>query len=117
MTARVLVAGIGNLYKSETLFLRGCWPWTRVGDLDDMAGVVRLARRLLSANLHVPEQATTGNTGRGWEHWVYGRGGRPCRRCATPVQVSGQGPPPHARLTYWCPHCQPVPSRRPAAAG
>ncbi|MEO8522567.1 MAG: zinc finger domain-containing protein, partial [Acidobacteriota bacterium] len=37
--------------------------------------------------------------------WVYGRARLPCRRCGTPIRVKAQGP--HARLTYWCPECQP----------
>jgi len=108
-----LLAGIGNLYKCETLFLRGRWPWARVGDVDDLAEVVRLARRLLSANKAVPEQSTTGETRRGREHWVYARAGRPCRRCGTPIAEAPQGPPAYARVTYWCPPCQPAPAAQP----
>ncbi len=103
-----LLAGIGNLYKCETLFLRGRWPWTPIAEVDDLAEVVRLARRLLTANKAVPEQSTTGDTRRGREHWVYGRAGRPCRRCGTPVAEAGQGSPAYARVTYLCPRCQPA---------
>jgi endonuclease-8 len=106
-----LLAGIGNLYKCETLFLRGRSPWTRVVDVHDLAEVVRLARRLLTANKAVPEQSTTGDTRRGREHWVYGRADRPCRRCGARIAAAEQGPPGYARLTFWCPRCQPGPAR------
>jgi endonuclease-8 len=102
------LAGIGNVYKVEVLFLRGLSPWTPVGEVPDLAGLVRLARRLLTANKDRWEQVTTGSTRRGEQHWVYERTGRPCRRCGTPVRGAEQPEPPWPpRLTYWCPHCQP----------
>jgi endonuclease-8 len=70
-----------------------------------MAG---LARRLLDANKDRPGHITTGNTHRGQEHWVYGRRGRPCRRCGTPIRAQDQGDGPQDRITYWCPSCQPA---------
>src|SRR5829696_1901110 len=107
-----LLAGIGNLYKSETLFLTGVWPWTPVRAVPDLPRVVATAHRLLLANRDHPEQSTTGSLRRGETHWVFERPGRPCRRCGTRVQVREQGPAhraEYARLTYWCPHCQPAP--------
>jgi endonuclease-8 len=80
------VAGIGNLYRSEVLFLRGVSPWTRVGEVGDLAAVVALARRLMLANRDRPEQVTTGSTRRGEQQWVHGRGGRPCRRCGARIR-------------------------------
>jgi endonuclease VIII len=106
------LAGIGNLYKSETLFLRGLYPWQPVGSIDDLEALVRLAARLLDANKGRTGQVTTGNPGRGQETWVYGRAGRPCRRCGTPVRSvrhAGQRADPEDRVTFWCPHCQPAP--------
>ena len=103
------LAGIGNLYKAETLFLRGVTPWTPVGDAGDLPAMVTLAQRLLHANREHFSQATTGDTRPGRQHWVFERGGRPCRRCGTAVRVAEQGEPERpgqARLTYWCPHCQ-----------
>jgi endonuclease-8 len=47
---------------------------------------------------------TTGSTAHGEGLWVYGRSGRPCRRCGTLVRSARQGK--LARLTYWCPRCQ-----------
>jgi endonuclease VIII len=50
---------------------------------------------------------TTGDTRRGRAHWVYGRAGRPCLRCGTPVRFRPATGRPYARETWWCPHCQP----------
>jgi len=102
------LAGIGNLYKAESLFLARLSPWRRVGDVPDLAGVVENARRLLTINRRHPAQVTTGINRRGQEHWVYERNGKPCRRCRTMVQVAKQGAAPFDRLTYWCPTCQPA---------
>jgi DNA-formamidopyrimidine glycosylase len=104
------LAGIGNIYKSEVLFLRGLDPWRAVGTIDDLEALVELARRLLDANKNRSGQiTTTGNPARGQETWVYGRPGRPCRRCGTPVRTARQADrhtDPQDRVTYWCPHCQ-----------
>jgi endonuclease-8 len=100
------LAGIGNLYRVETLFLRGITPWTAVGDVADLPAVVDLARRLMLANRDHVEQITTGSRKRGETHWVFERQGRPCRRCGTPIRSAEQGVPPYQRLTYWCPRCQ-----------
>ncbi|HEY1485138.1 MAG TPA: DNA-formamidopyrimidine glycosylase family protein, partial [Micromonosporaceae bacterium] len=80
------LAGIGNLYKSELLFLRGIHPWTRVGDIDDLTPVVALAQRLISSNVGRWTQTTTGSLRKGEETYVYGRPGRPCRRCGTLIR-------------------------------
>lgn len=101
------LAGIGNLYKSEVLFLRGLSPWTPVSDVADPNALVSLARRLLVANRDRWEQITTGDGRSGQEFYVYERTGRPCRRCGTRIASAEQGDPPPRRLTYWCPHCQP----------
>src|SRR2546423_5487712 len=96
------LAGIGNLYKAETLFLSGVSPWTPVGDVADLASVVRRARALLDANKRRWQQVTTGNTRKGEELYVFERPRLPCRRCGTPVSVAMQGAPSYDRLTYWC---------------
>ena len=101
------LAGIGNLYKAEVLFLRGVSPWRPVRDVPDLEGMAELARRLLEANKARIGQVTTGVWRRGEETWVYGRAGRPCRRCRTPVRSADQGGPADERVTFWCPHCQP----------
>jgi len=101
------VAGIGNVYKSEVAFVERLDPWAMVRAFDDaeLLAALRTARRLLQANVRGGSRVTTGSPGRGQGLWVYGRAGRPCRRCGTPIRVRRQGD--LARLTYWCPHCQP----------
>jgi endonuclease-8 len=101
------LAGIGNLYKVEVCFLHGVSPWTPVGGVRDLPRLVSRAQRLLASNRDEPAQVTTGDTRRGQQHWVYGRAGRPCRRCGTTVLVDGQGDPAYERVTFWCPRCQP----------
>ncbi|MFZ0120545.1 MAG: DNA-formamidopyrimidine glycosylase family protein [Pseudonocardiaceae bacterium] len=108
-----IMAGIGNLYKTEMCFLLGVPPWVPVDDIDADA-VVALARRLLLSNADRPEQSTTGELTRGRQHWVYERGGRPCRRCGERVIRCVQGVDAYARNTYYCPRCQPD---HPVAAG
>jgi endonuclease-8 len=101
------VAGIGTVYRAETLFLRGLHPWTPVHQVTDLHRLLQLTRRLMIANRENPGQVTTGDPRRGREHWVYGRAGEPCRRCGNPVRRASQGPTAEARVTYWCPTCQP----------
>jgi endonuclease-8 len=110
------LAGIGNVYKSEVLFVEGVDPFALVGDLDDaaLARIVARARELLLANVAPgagPERVTTGVARRGDGRpagptsWVYRRAGRPCRRCGTPIRSAPQGRD-LPRTTYWCPSCQ-----------
>jgi endonuclease VIII len=100
------LAGIGNLYKVESLFVLGVHPWARVADVPDLAALVERARTLMRANLQHPEQNTTGDPRRGRDHWVFGRTGKPCFRCRTPILLGEQGPPSQERATWWCPRCQ-----------
>lgn len=94
LNQRVL-AGIGNIWKSETLFCAGVDPFTRVADLDDaqLERIVDCAYKLLR---HSAEARST--------FAVYSRGGDPCRRCGSPIRYRKQGD--DARGTYWCPKCQ-----------
>jgi len=101
------LAGIGNLYKAETLFLERLSPWRHIADIDDLGAIVRRARRLLWINREHPWQVTTGVNRRGQEHWVFERAGLRCRRCGTAVGSARQGAAPYDRVTYWCPTCQP----------
>jgi endonuclease VIII len=101
------LAGIGNLYKSEVLFIEHVDPWTPVREVADLTRLVTSAQRLLRVNRDHPEQSTTGYPERGRQHWVYERAGEPCRRCRTPVRRAEQGVAPRTRSTYWCPTCQP----------
>jgi len=100
------LAGIGNMYKSEALFIERVNPWTPVGHVIDLNRLVGTASRLLRMNRSHPEQSTTGLPGRGQEHWVYERANQPCRRCRTLISRADQGSPPYQRGTYWCPSCQ-----------
>ena len=102
------LAGIGNMYKAEALFIERVNPWTPVADVDDLDRLVGTASRLLRMNRNHPEQSTTGLVGRGREHWVYERAGQPCRRCRTLISRADQGAPPYQRGTYWCASCQPA---------
>jgi endonuclease-8 len=108
------LAGIGNLYRIEMLFLRGLTPWVLVRDVPDLPALVQNGRRLMVANRGRIEQSTTGSLRRGETHWVFERQGRPCRRCGTPVLSAQQGEPPYARLSYWCPSCQLGPAPKPS---
>jgi len=109
------IAGIGNVYKSEALFAAAVNPFTIVRELtnEEIAAIVAVAVRFLRANVADSSRGmvtysglrrTTGRFDPGARLWVYGRGGKPCRRCGTPIQRARQGP--YARSTYWCPACQ-----------
>jgi endonuclease-8 len=117
------LAGIGNLYRTEALFLQGLTPWVTVADVPDLPALVERSRRLMLANRGHWAQTTTGSLRRGEDHWVFERQGRPCRRCGTRIASAEQGDAPYARLTYWCPNCQlgpaPAPTvvRRPRPLG
>ncbi|MBI4260296.1 MAG: Fpg/Nei family DNA glycosylase [Actinobacteria bacterium] len=106
---QTVMAGPGNVYRSEACFLRGVDPMTPVGEVRDLEGMVLMVKRLMEANRAGGTQVTTGDPRPGRRHWVYGRGGEPCRRCGTPV-VREVDPAPgglSGRVTYRCPSCQP----------
>lgn len=105
-----VLAGVGNLYKTEVCFLLGVSPWTPVSELANPERAVTLARRLLSRNADRPEQSTTGELGRGRQHWVYTRARQACRRCGTRIRTGAQGDGVYARTAYYCPRCQPGPA-------
>src|SRR5262249_42948207 len=94
------LAGIGNVYKAETLFLSGVSPWTPVGEVPGLDRVVVRAHRLLTANRERATQTTTGDTRHGRQHWVYDRAGRPCLRCGTAIRSAEQGDAGYERVTY-----------------
>lgn len=110
MDQRVM-AGIGNVYKSETLYLCGIDPWRTVGSLaeEEARAIGATAGRLMAEGVRTRGAIVTYRPpgGRPFSRetkWVYGRRGRPCRRCGTPVRARGQGDA--NRTTYWCPTCQ-----------
>lgn len=103
-----VVSGIGNEYKSELLFMTRISPFAKVAALTDeqLMEVLRIARKVMVANVTKRSGAriTTFSLNPNEKQYVYGRGGKPCRRCRTPVQYAKQGK--DARGTYWCPKCQ-----------
>ena len=113
-----VMAGIGNVYKSEILFLSNLHPDTPADAVDDAAwlALMSLAGRLLRANVAASSgqgietyrglRRTTGQLNPEDRLWVYSRGGRPCRRCGTRIASRKDGD--DARVTYWCPSCQPL---------
>ena len=105
---QTILSGIGNVFKSEILYLEGVHPDTPLADISDerLGTLAARASRLLAANIG-RNRTTTGERGPDSRMWVYGRSGRPCRRCRTPISYAERGP--LHRPTYWCPHCQPPP--------
>lgn len=100
-----IMAGIGNVYKSEILFILHINPWTLVGQLSDpqIRDIVATARELMRKNLEGKPRTTRWALDR-QRHWVYKRSGRPCHRCGTLIRMRRQGD--DGRSTYWCPQCQ-----------
>jgi endonuclease-8 len=104
-----LVAGIGNVYKSELLFVHRLSPWSRVDTvLDSLPSLLTDAARWLRANTVGFNRTTTGWTQRGQQHYVYGRERQGCRRCGTAICKAEQGPAAEERVLYFCPACQDV---------
>lgn len=101
------LAGIGTVYRAETLFLAGVSPWRPVGTIGDVGRIVALAQRLLHANRERERRVTTGDARAGRGTWVYGRAGRPCLRCGRRISRGEMGAQPQERLIFWCRHCQP----------
>ncbi|MDT3399663.1 DNA-formamidopyrimidine glycosylase family protein [Streptomyces sp. B1866] len=106
------LAGIGNVYRSELCFLLRVSPWLPAGDLPAPERLPALAKKLLEANKTRVARVTTPDDRRDRRLWVYGRPGRPCRRCGTPIRHARQGRAGEERATFWCPACQPPPVRR-----
>ena len=91
------VSGIGNIWKSETLWACRVSPFAKVASVGDekLREIVVTARKLLRQSV-----ASTSRS----RFAVYGRRGEPCRRCGMVIEMRRQGP--DARVTYWCPRCQ-----------
>lgn len=99
------VAGVGNIWKHESLFHVGMNPWRCVRDLsdDELRGLLLKAQALLRASVGKPNSL---GLSRRPEMWVYMRAGQPCRRCFTRIRSGPQGA--DIRQTAWCPKCQPA---------
>jgi endonuclease-8 len=112
-----VMAGLGNVYKSEVLFACGVHPFRLVATLTgaEVECILERARHFLEANVkdgaeggmvtYTGLRRTTRAADPGARLWVYRRQGRECRRCGTAILMRRQGP--GARSTYWCPVCQP----------
>ncbi len=115
-----VLAGVGNVFKSEICFFTGLNPFRKLATItrEQADEAVAVAQRLLAANVLEDsgdaivtyggrKRRTTHESDPGASLWVYGRRGEPCRRCGEPIRKRIQGP--DARVTFWCGHCQPMP--------
>ena len=114
-----VLAGIGNIYRSELCFLRRIHPAAPVSAERDPGALVDLAHRLLVLNRDREVRVTTGGMlGRDGDLWVYGRGGKQCRRCRTRIERGELAEPrlegTEARVLWFCPRCQAGPGVPPA---
>ncbi len=101
------LAGFGNEYVNEICFLHGLLPTRPVGEVADIGHVIDRGRRLLHVNKERFDRSYTGSTRQGETTWVFGRDGRPCRRCGATIRRGELGDDPlRQRNTFWCPHCQ-----------
>jgi endonuclease VIII len=112
-----VLAGIGNVFKSELLFLARVHPARHASTIEPATAqlICERAAELLRVNTRGATDGivtyhgmrrTTGRSDPGDRLWVYSRGGRPCRECGTSIVMQRMGQ--HARSTYHCPRCQPL---------
>jgi endonuclease-8 len=103
---QTIVCGIGNVYKSDLLFLLGFDPFAPVRKFsdDELARLIDRARRLMQRNLSGAARQTRFR-GDGRRLWAYGRSGEACYKCGATIQLRRQGDA--GRTTCWCPQCQP----------
>ena len=100
------VAGFGNEYANELLFVRGVLPTTPATEVD-VGALVETGARMMRVNRDRLPRTFTGDRRRGRQNWVYRREGRPCLRCGTPIVGGTLGASPTAeRIVFWCPRCQ-----------
>jgi endonuclease VIII len=112
-----VLAGLGNVYKSEVAFAAGVNPFRAMRTITtrEMETMVEVSHRYMKANVvdgagdgivtYSGNRRTTHSSNREERLWVYGRQGQECRRCGATVMMRKQGV--QARSTYWCPECQP----------
>lgn len=103
-----VLAGIGNIYRCESLFAARLHPRRTVGALtdDEIRAVVVAASRLMRTNVRAGTTMDRQFGGGPGRPWVYKRAGQPCRRCGESILHDRTGP--QARSVYWCPVCQPA---------
>jgi endonuclease-8 len=116
LNQRVL-AGLGNVYKSEVAFAAGVNPFRQMHTItaSEMEKIADVAQRYMQANVvdgagdgivtYAGNRRTTQAMNQADRVWVYRRQGQECRRCGTIINMRKQGE--QARSTYWCPSCQP----------
>lgn len=115
-----VLAGVGNVFKSEICFVTGVNPFCKVAALncEQAASLIAAAQKLIAANVLEDsgdtivtyggrKRRTTHESEIGESLWVYGRRGEPCRLCGDRIRMRMQGP--DARVTFWCQSCQPLP--------
>ena len=115
-----VLAGVGNVFKSEICFVTGISPFCKVAALsaEQVEALVQSAQKLTADNVletsgnaivtYRGQRRRTTNQSEASENlWVYGRNSEPCRRCGDRIRRRIQGP--EARVTFWCQHCQPMP--------
>ena len=117
-----VMAGLGNVYKSEVAFAAGVNPFRQLRTVTDreMEAMVEASHKYMKANVldagprgasgegivtYTGPRRTTHSMDRSDRVWVYGRQGQECRRCGTAIMMRKQGE--QVRSTYWCPSCQP----------
>ncbi len=117
---QAVLAGVGNVFKSEICFVQGLHPFRAVGTLtrEEAAATIDRAQKLLKDNVledsgdlivtfRGQQRRTTHASDPSASLWVYGRAGEPCRRCGEAIRRRIQGE--DARVTFWCPRCQRMP--------
>ena len=99
-----VAAGVGNVYKSEVLWSCQLDPFVPAAEVpvETRRELLETAARMLRANLGSPVRVTAPQVAGGLA--VYGRSGKPCLRCNSPIAMRKHGV--HERVTYWCPTCQ-----------
>ena len=118
-----VLAGIGNVFKSEICFVARLNPFQAINTLSrgQIVEIIAIAKRQLSANVLEDSREkivtwrgagrrTTNNSDPTESLWVYGREDQPCRLCNALIRARKQGT--DARITFWCPQCQPMPDGR-----
>jgi endonuclease VIII len=118
LLSQSVLAGLGNVFKSEVCFVCGVHPFRLVSTLreQEICNLVSTSRKLMLANVtstsgdqivtYTGFRRTTGRSDESARLWVYCRTGEPCRRCGTAIESRKQGV--DARTTFWCPQCQPT---------
>ena len=105
-----IMAGLGNVFKSEVCFASGVNPFRNVGALtnEELSLLLSSAREFMKSSVVETSgvRRTTGRSDPSARLWVYRRRGEPCRKCGTAVKAKKQGE--DARITFWCPQCQPI---------